>query len=58
VVGRPVEQIVNEVEQAAVRPLQILEREDHGVLLGHPLQEQPPATKQVRTVSLGTLLEP
>ena len=49
-VARPVEQVLDEVEQARVRPLHVLEREHGGVDLGEPLEEQPPRREQVLPV--------
>src|SRR6266508_2866421 len=46
-VARPLEQVLDEVEQRSVRPLHILEREHRRVLLGEPLEEQTPSSKQV-----------
>ena len=52
--------MVDEVEQAFVRPLQVLEPEDERALLGHRLEEAPPGGKRFGAmVSLQLLcLEP
>ncbi len=47
VIGGPVEQLLDEVEQAVVRPLHVLERQHHRVVLGEPLEEQPPTGEQL-----------
>ena len=40
--GRPVGEVVDEVEQAVVRPVQVLEDEHERPLLGEPLEVAPP----------------
>ncbi len=57
-VGRPLQQVVDEVEQPAIRPLQVLEHEHHRRVLREPLEEQAPAREQVRAVGIRALLEP
>jgi hypothetical protein len=56
-VGRPFEQVVDELEQAAVGPLEILEHQDHLRLLGDALQEQPPAAEQISAIRCRARLE-
>ena len=46
-IGRPVEQLLDEVEQSVVGPLHVLEEEDDRVVLGEPFEEQAPAREQV-----------
>ena len=46
-IGRPVEQLLDEVEQSVVGPLHVLEEEDDRVVLGEPFEEQAPAGEQV-----------
>ena len=47
VLGRPLEQVVDEVEQALARPLQVLEDHHHRVVLGESLEEHPPAREEL-----------
>ena len=44
----PVEQVLDEREQTLVGPLQILEDQHHGSLLGEPREEHAPAREQLR----------
>ena len=57
-IARPLEQVLDEVEQARVRPVHVLEREHGGVHLGEPLEEQPPGREQILPVADGRFLEP
>jgi hypothetical protein len=57
-VGRPLDEVVDEVEQPAVGPLDVLEDHDHRPGRGNALEEQPPSREQVRAVGGGALLEP
>ena len=41
--ARPLEQVIDEVQQPAVGPLKVLEHEHDGLGGGDPLEEQPPA---------------
>ena len=56
-VGGPLEQVVDELEQPAVGPLEVLEHEHDRRLVRHSLEEQPPAAEQVGAVGGGPLLE-
>ena len=56
--SRPLEQILDEVEERCVGPLEVLEHHRDGQLLGHPLEELPPRREQVLPVPRLTLLEP
>jgi hypothetical protein len=56
-VGRPLEQVVDEVQEAAVGPVEVLEHEDDGLLGGHGLEVQPPAREQVGAVGRDALLQ-
>ena len=56
--ARPLEQVLQEVEQAAVGPLHVLEYEDRGRVLGEPLEEDAPGGEEVLLVSGRALLEP
>src|SRR5581483_7414904 len=57
VVSGPFEQVVDEVEQPAVGPLEVLEREDDRPLVREPLEEQAPAREKICAVGLGPLLK-
>ncbi len=57
-VGRPLEHVVDELEQAGVRPLHVLEDEDDRVGSRHALEEQPPAAEQVGTIGVRAFVEP
>ena len=56
--ARPFEQVLEEVEQAGVRPLHVLEDEDRRRLLREPLEEDPPGGEEVLLVPGRALLEP
>ena len=51
VVARPLEQVLDEVEQAGIGPLHVLEREHRRVGVGEALEEQPPGGEQVLAVA-------
>ena len=53
---RPLEQVLDEVEQARVRPLHVLEHEDGRIRIGEPLEEEPPGCEQVVALVRGLLL--
>ncbi len=53
----PVEQVFDEVEQAGVRPVQVLEEQHGGPLLGEPLEEEPPGREQILPVGRHALGE-
>ena len=57
VVPRPLEQVLDEVEQRRVRPLHVLEGEHGRVGLGQPLEEQPPGREQILPVARLVLAE-
>ena len=57
-VGGPLEQVVDELEQAGVGPLHVLEDEDDRAGSGHALEEQPPAAEQVGTIGVRAFVEP
>ena len=57
IVPRPLEQVLDEVEQARVGPLHVLEREHGRPLVGQALEEQAPGGEQVLPVRLQALLE-
>ena len=51
VVPRPLQQVLDEIEQRLVRPLHVLEREHGRVDVGEPLEEQPPGREQLLPVA-------
>ena len=57
VVARPLEQVLDEVEQARVRPLEILEGEHHRVRVGQSLEEEPPGREELLAVAGDAVLE-
>ncbi len=57
VVARPFEQVLDEVEQARVRPLHVLEGEHRRIDLGQPLEEQPPGREEILPVTACSLLQ-
>ena len=46
-VGGPVEQVVEEIDEAGVRPLQVLDRDDDRQVLGEAFEEHAPAGEQL-----------
>ena len=57
-VARPLHQILDEIEQRAVGPVDVLEHHDRRSLIGDPLEEDPAGREQVLLVADATLLEP
>ena len=53
---RPLEQVLDEVEQARVGPLHVLEHEDGRVHVREPLEEEPPRGEEVVALVRGLLL--
>ena len=53
--ARPVEQILDEVEQPVVGPLQVLEQEDDRLARRHPLEEDPPGGEEILFVRCAPL---
>ena len=49
--ARPLQQVVDELQERSVGPLAVLECHDHRAVLGHPLEEQPPPGEQVLLLS-------
>ena len=47
VVARPLEQVIQELEQAGVGPLQVLDEHHNRAVLGQPLEEQAPSREQL-----------
>ena len=58
VVSRPFEQVFDEVEQGAVRPLHVLEGEHGRVLVRQALEEEPPGREEVLPVACLVLAQP
>ena len=56
-VRRPLQEVVDEVQQARVGPLDVLEDQQHGIAVRHALEEQAPAREEVGAVGVGALLE-
>ena len=54
-VARPLEQVLDEVEQARVGPLHVLEREHGRVDVGEALEEEPPGGEQILLVARAVL---
>ena len=54
---RPVDEVLDEVEQRRVGPLHVLEHHDRRHLVGEPLVEEPPGAEQVLTVGRRRRLE-
>ena len=54
---RPFQQVVDEIEEAGVGPLQILEDEDGGAAVGDALEERPPGGEQLLALSGRCLVE-
>ena len=57
-VPRPLEEVLDEVQQAGVRPLHVLEHHDDRVALREALEEDPPGREHVLLVAGDTVLEP
>ena len=57
-VARPLEQVSDELDQRGVGPLEILEEEGDGALLGHPLEEDAPSAEQLLLCPSRAFLEP
>src|SRR5207247_4757356 len=45
--GRPLDQMVDEIEHVLIRPVQVLENEGRGALVAEGLQKAPPGGKAV-----------
>ena len=56
--ARPVQQILEEVEQTGVRPLKIFEHEDRRRIVRQALEEDSPGREEVLLVSRNALIEP
>jgi hypothetical protein len=55
---RPIEQVLDEVEERGVRPLHVLEDHDRRVDVGEALEEEAPGGEQVLPLEPGVLLQP
>jgi hypothetical protein len=58
VVPRPVQEVLEEVDQARVGPLHVLEDEDRRAAVGETLEQDAPRGEQVLLISGDTLFEP
>ena len=56
-VARPVQEVVDEVEQGCVRPLEVLEDEHGRVLLRKPFEEEAPGGEEILAVRGNLLVE-
>ena len=56
--ARPLQQVLDEVEQRGVRPLEVLEDQDDRIAVGEPFEEQPPGAEQLVAIARTTVLEP
>ena len=56
--SRPLEQVLDELEQGLVGPLHVLEDEHRRVPVGHALEEQPPRREEVLPLAGLVLAEP
>ena len=56
--SRPLEQVPDELDERGVGPLQVLEEECDGPLLGHALEEEAPRAKELLLASRRPVLEP
>ncbi len=56
--ARPLEQVLEELDQGSVGPLDVLEDHDHRVLLGHSLDEEPPPREEVVAIGSGAVCQP
>ena len=56
-VPRPLEQVVDELEQRRVGPVRVLEHEDRRLVLGEALEVEPPGGEEILAVGRGPLLE-
>ena len=54
---RPVDEVLDEVEERAVGPVDVLEDENDRKRLGHALEEEPPGGEEVFLVGRAALLE-
>jgi hypothetical protein len=52
----PLDEMVDEVQQVVIGPVQILEDEDEWSMLGHPLEEPPPSRKRLVPPVCGLLV--
>ncbi len=54
---RPGQEVLDELEQPAIGPVEVLEYEDHRVAVGYALEEGPPRREQLLARTAGHLLE-
>src|SRR5205807_214650 len=55
---RPIEEVLDEVEQARVRPLHVLEHEDRRPPLGEPLEQDAPSREEILLIADRSCLKP
>ena len=53
----PIHQVLDELEQAGIGPMEILEDQDHRASLGDPLEERPPCREQLLAFTGGHRLQ-
>src|SRR5207248_8770420 len=53
--SRPLEQVLDEIEERRVDPLQVLEDEDDGAPLGEAFEEEAPSGEEILPVATGVL---
>ncbi len=58
VVARPLEQVLDELEQRRIRPLEVLEHEHDRPAVAYPLEEEPPRAEQLLLLARLPLLQP
>ena len=56
--ARPVEQVLDELEERGIGPVDVLEHHDYRVLLGHPLEEQTPRREEILAVRRDAVRQP
>ena len=54
----PLKQVVDELEQAGIGEVEVVEHERHGRLVAKALEEEAPAREEIRTFPTATPLEP
>ena len=57
-VARPVEQVLDEVEQCSIGPVQIFEEKHDGAGFRHPLEEEAPRRVEIFPVGCDAVCEP
>ena len=57
-VPAPVEQVLDELDEPRVGPVDVLEDQHQRALLGEPLEEAPPGREEILAVGRGPLVRP